>query len=131
MYNIVQIIIGILTIIEGFLVIISGIAPAPGVSTIKLGTFWPDYAGSSLLIRLGVPPSSVEIIAISLALIAGLTLILAGLGFLGIIDFGELIEEFAFIAIVLSLMLFLLFFQPFVIIGIIFNIIIVFYLMFK
>lgn len=122
---------GILTIINGLIIFLSSFAPNPNSTIIKLGTFWPDYAGSWLLIAIGVPEDTAKLLAIGLALLTGLCMVFAGLGILEIINFGSLIEEFVGLSIILSLCLFIAFFQPFVVIGIIFDVIIVLYMMFR
>jgi len=95
-----------------------------------LGEFWTDYAGSWLLRDLHLSSGQIATIAIILSLLAGLSLILAGLGLLEYIQFGTLIEEFVAMSILLSLILFIVFFFPLALISIVLDILIILYLMF-
>jgi len=127
----IRTIVGVLTILHGIITLILGFAPNPNSTSYQLGEFWPDYAGSWLLSNLGVPDETIVFIAIGFSLLAGLCLILAGLGILEFIDFGELIEEFVFMAIILSLFLVISFFYPMTLIAIGANIALGAYMMFK
>lgn len=122
---------GIITILDGLIILLSSFAPDPNATIVKLGTFWPDYAGSWLLSALSVPTNTIELMAIGLALLAGFCMIFAGLGILEFINFGSLIEEFVGLSVILSLCLFIMFFHPYIVIGIILDIIIVLYMMFR
>lgn len=125
-----RLIIGILTIFHGVITIILGFAPNPYSTSYSLGEFWTEYAGSWLLADLGLTNTTISLIAIVLSLLAGISLILAGMGILEIINFGSLIEEFVFMAILLCLILFIVFFFPLALISIAFNLLLILYLMF-
>lgn len=126
-----RLIVGILAIIDGLIIMILGILPQSAGSSVQLGNFWPQFAGSYLLQSFSVPDQTITLIAFGLSILAGLCMIFAGLGILEIINFGELIEEFTFLAILLSIILFVLFFHPYTIIGIIFSVLLGLYMMFR
>lgn len=98
--------------------------PVPG----KIHTpFWPSWArdavdGDWLAVRLGLAPAAVRLIGLLLVLAATIGFVLVGLGILGVPGLSAVWQPIALAAAVVSLVLFLFFWHPWLFMGVAINV---------
>jgi hypothetical protein len=97
-------------------------APNPNDPETKPGAFFTSPERSWLLPNLGINSSAVQWIGIILVALATLGFILAGLGVFGIPGLAEAWRTIAVFSAVVSLLLLVLFWHPWIIVGILIDI---------
>jgi len=100
-------------------------APNPNDPDAKPGAFFTSPDRSWLLPKLGLNPSSIQWIGITLVALATLGFVLAGLGVFGVPGLAEIWRIMAVISAVASLLLLVLFWHPWIIVGVLIDIVII------
>lgn len=96
-------------------------APNPNDTDSKPGAFFTSPDRSWLLRRFGLNPSIVQWIGIILVAIATLGFVLAGLGVFGVAGLAEIWRTVTVISAILSLVLLILFWHPWLIVGVLID----------
>jgi hypothetical protein len=117
-----KIIIGLFLIAHGLVHAGLAAAPIPGDPDSNPGAFFTSPQRSWLLSKLGINPSMVQWIGIGLVALATLGFILAGLGVFGVPGLDEIWRTTAVISAALSLLLLVLFWHPWLIVGVLIDI---------
>lgn len=112
-----KIIIGLFLIAHGLVHVGLAAAPDPNESESKPGAFFTAPQRSWLLPQLGLKPAAIRWIGILLVVFTTLGFVLAGLGVFGVPGLAELWRTIAVVSAVLSLLLLLLFWHPWIILG--------------
>jgi hypothetical protein len=116
------------TILGGFIIAhgavhaILAAAPIPNDPSPKPGTFFTVSSRSWLLSRLGVPDAAALWIGILLVATATIIFILAGVGALGVSGLNATWRTMAVIAAAISLLLLVLFWHSWLIVGVLIDI---------
>lgn len=96
-------------------------APNPNDTDSKPGAFFTSPDRSWLLRRFGLNPSIVQWIGIILVAIATLGFVLAGLGVFGVAGLAAVWRTVTVISAILSLVLLILFWHPWLIVGVLID----------
>ena len=112
-----KIIIGLFLIAHGLVHVGLAAAPDPNESESKPGAFFTAPQRSWLLPQLGLKPAAIRWIGILLVVFTTLGFVLAGLGVFGVPGLAESWRTIAVVSAVLSLLLLLLFWHPWIILG--------------
>ena len=121
-----KIIIGLFLIAHGLVHVGLAAAPDPKESESKPGAFFTAPQRSWLLPQLGLKPAAIRWIGILLVVFTTLGFVLAGLGVFGVPGLAELWRTIAVVSAVLSLLLLLLFWHPWIILGVLIDVGIIF-----
>ena len=121
-----KIIIGLFLIAHGLVHVGLAVAPDPNESESKPGAFFTAPQRSWLLPQLGLKPAAIRWIGILLVVFTTLGFVLAGLGVFGVPGLAELWRTIAVVSAVLSLLLLLLFWHPWIILGVLIDVGIIF-----
>ena len=121
-----KIIIGLFLIAHGLVHVGLAVAPDPNESESKPGAFFTAPQRSWLLPQLGLKPVAIRWIGILLVVFTTLGFVLAGLGVFGVPGLAELWRTIAVVSAVLSLLLLLLFWHPWIILGVLIDVGIIF-----
>jgi hypothetical protein len=121
-----KIIIGLFLIAHGLVHVGLAAAPDPNESESKPGAFFTAPQRSWLLPQLGLKPAAIRRIGILLVVFTTLGFVLAGLGVFGVPGLAELWRTIAVVSAVLSLLLLLLFWHPWIILGVLIDVGIIF-----
>lgn len=121
-----KIIIGLFLIAHGLVHVGLAAAPDPNESESKPGAFFTAPQRSWLLPQLGLKPAAIRRIGILLVVFTTLGFVLAGLGVFGVPGLAELWRTSAVVSAVLSLLLLLLFWHPWIILGVLIDVGIIF-----
>ncbi len=121
-----KIIIGLFLIAHGLVHVGLAAAPDPNESESKPGAFFTAPQRSWLLPQLGLKPAAIRWIGILLVVFTTLGFVLAGLGVFGVPGLAELWRTIAVVSAVLSLLLLLLFWHPWIILGVLIDVGIIF-----
>ncbi|MGB5844295.1 MAG: hypothetical protein WBG94_07620 [Anaerolineales bacterium] len=97
-------------------------APNPNAPDAKAGAFFTSPERSWLLPKLGLDASAVQWLGIILVALATLGFVLAGLGVFGVPGLTEIWRTVAVISAALSLLLLVLFWHPWLIVGVLIDI---------
>ena len=116
------------TIFSLFLIAHAGLAaaPIPGDPDPKPGAFFTEVTRSWLFQKLGLDPGFVRLVGIILVALSTLGFVLSGLGALGVPGLSEIWQAAAGLAAAFSLILLILFWHPWIIVGVLIDIGIVF-----
>ena len=96
-------------------------APDPNHPDSKPGAFFTSPPRSWLFLRLGLNPAFVRWIGIILVVLAVLGFVLAGMGVFGVPGLGEMWRTVTVISASLSLLLLILFWHPWLIVGVLID----------
>lgn len=97
-------------------------APDPGDPDTKPGAFFTSPERSWLLPKLGLNPGSIKWLGITLVALSTLGFVLAGLGLFGVPGLNEMWRMLAIISAGLSLLLLVLFWHTWLIVGVLIDI---------
>jgi len=100
-------------------------APNPDDPDAKAGAFFTSAMRTWLLPRLGLNPSSIQWIGITLVVLSTLGFILAGLGVFGVPVLDEIWRTIALVSAVISLVLLVLFWHAWLIVGVLIDLAII------
>ena len=120
------IIIGLCLVAHGLVHAGLAAAPDPNESESRPGAFFTAPQRSWLLPQLGLKPAAIRWSGILLFVFTTLGFILAGLGVFGVPGLAELWRTSAVVSAVLSLLLLLLFWHPWIILGVLIDVGIIF-----
>ena len=98
------------------------VAPNPADPNAKAGAFFTTVERSWLLSQMGLSGTAVRWIGICLVVLSTLGFIFAGLGILGLVGLSEIWRTVAMISAGLSMLLLILFWHPWLPIGVLINI---------
>jgi len=118
----VKIIIALFLIAHGLVHAGLAAAPNPNDSKSKPGAFFTSPERSWLLPQLGLNAAAVQWIGIIFVALATLGFVLAGLGVFGVPGLTEIWRTVAVVSAVVSLLLLVLFWHPWIIVGILIDI---------
>ena len=116
-----KIILGIFLMAHGLVHSILAIAPNPGDPDARPGAFFTAVERSWLLPQLGMGPSAIRWTGIILVALSTLGFILAGLGILGVPGLIAIWRTVAVVSSCVSLLLLILFWHPWLIIGVLID----------
>lgn len=119
-----KIIIALVLIAHGLVHAGLAAAPNPDVPDSKPGTFFTSPERSLLLPNLGLSAAAVRWIGIVLVALATLGFVLAGLGVFGVPGLNEIWRTLAVASSVVSLLLLILFWHLWLIVGVLIDIVI-------
>jgi len=117
-----KIALGIFIIAHGLVHAILAIAPNPADSEAKPGAFFTTVERSWLLPQLGLSASAVQWIGIILVVASTLGFVLAGLGVFGVGGLSAIWRTLAILSSCISLLLLILFWHPWLPVGILIDI---------
>ena len=100
-------------------------APNPENSDAKAGAFFTSAERTWLLPRMGLNPSPIQWIGITLVVLSTLGFVLAGLGVFGVPGLVEIWRTIALVSAVISLVLLVLFWHPWLIVGVLIDLVII------
>jgi hypothetical protein len=109
-------------ILHGLVHAILAAAPIPNAPDPKAGAFFTATTRSWLLPRLGMSDSAVQWIGIILVVLTTLGFILAGLGVLGVPGLSEGWRIIAVVSAIVSLLLLIVFWHPWLLVGVLIDI---------
>lgn len=118
----VKIALAVFLIVHGLVHAGLAAAPIPNDPDSKPGSFFTATARSWLLPRLGLNTSTVQWVGILLVALVTLGFILAGLGVLGVPGLSTGWRTVAMVSVCLSLLLLILFWHPWLVVGIMIDI---------
>ena len=118
----IRILIGIFLIAHGLVHSGLAAAPIPNDSNSKPGAFFTDPTRSWLLSRIGLNTSAIRITGIVLVALATLSFITAGLGILGVFGLESIWRAMTVVSAGLSLLLLVVFWHPWLFVGVLLNI---------
>jgi hypothetical protein len=124
-----KIFIGLFIIAHGLVHAGLAAAPVPDDPDSNPGAFFTSPERSWLLPKLGIKPSTVQWIGIGLVAMAILGFILAGLGVFGVPGLDQIWRTTAVVSAAVSLLLLGLFWHPWLIVGVLIDIGIIFSLL--
>jgi len=113
---------GIFLIAHGLVHSILAVAPNPGDADAKPGAFFTAVERSWLLPQLGLDATAIRWIGIILVAAATTGFVLAGLGVLGVPGLSAIWRTAAVVSSCVSLLLLILFWHPWLIIGVLIDI---------
>ena len=96
-------------------------APNPSDANAKPGTFFSSVERSWLLPQLGLNSTTVQWVGITLVALSTLGFVLAGLGIFGVVGLSSIWRAMAVIAAGVSTLLLILFWHPWLPIGVLIN----------
>jgi len=117
-----KITLAIFLIVHGLVHSILAVAPNPGNPDAKPGTFFTAVERSWLLPQLGLNPATVRWVGIILVALSTLGFVLAGLGILGLPGLSTIWRTITVLSACLSLLLLILFWHPWLIVGVLIDI---------
>jgi len=117
-----KIVLGILIIAHGFVHAILAVAPNPADANAKPGAFFTTAERSWLLPQLSLSASAVQWIGIILVVLSTLGFVLAGLGVFGIAGISAIWRTMAVISSCISLVLLIVFWHPWLPVGVLIDI---------
>ena len=112
----------IFIILHGLVHAILAIAPSPADSNAKPGAFFTATERSWLLPQFGLNASTVQWIGIILVVLSTLGFILAGLGIFGVAGLSAIWRTVAIISAGISLLLLVIFWHPWLPVGVLIDI---------
>jgi len=115
-------ILGILIMAHGLVHTILAVAPNPADTDAKPGAFFTTTERSWIFTQLNLPSSAVQWIGILLVSLSTLGFLLAGLGILGVPGLGDIWRTVAIFSAVISLVLLILFWHPWLPVGVLIDI---------
>jgi len=113
----------IFVIAHGLVHAILAAAPNPTDSNTKPGAFFTTAERSWLLPQLGLNASTIQWIGIILVALSTLGFILAGLGIFGVVGLSTIWRTVAIISACVSLLLLVLFWHPWLPVGVLINVV--------
>ena len=119
-----KILIALFLIAHGFVHAGLAAAPDPNAAEEKPGAFFTSPERSWLLSSLGLRPTAVRWIGLTLVALATLGFVLAGLGVFGVPGLNEIWRTLAVASSVVSLLLLILFWHLWLIVGVLIDIVI-------
>jgi hypothetical protein len=117
-----KIVLGIFIIAHGLVHAGLAAAPNPADPVAKPGAFFTAPERSWLLPKLGLSASTVQMIGIILVVLSTLGFVLAGLGIFGVAGLSVVWRSVAIISALISSLLLLLFWHPWLPVGVLINI---------
>jgi hypothetical protein len=117
-----KIALAIFLIAHGLVHSILAIAPNPSDSDAKPGAFFTAVERSWLLPQLGLNATTIRWVGIILVALSTIGFILAGLGILGVPGLNTIWRPVSVISAFLSLLLLILFWHPWLIVGVLIDI---------
>jgi hypothetical protein len=117
-----NVIFAVFLILHGLVHAILAVAPTPNEPESKPGAFFTSTTRSWLLPRLGLNATAVQWIGIILVVLSTLGFVLAGLGVLGLPGLSVVWRLVAMTSSVVSLLLLVLFWHPWIIVGVLIDI---------
>ena len=117
-----KIALGIFIIAHGLVHAILAIAPNPADADAKPGAFFTTTERSWLLPQLGLSTSAVQWIGIILVVLSTLGFVLAGLGIFGVAGLSLIWRTLAVFSSCISLLLLILFWHPWLPVGVLIDI---------
>ncbi len=117
-----KIALGIFIIAHGLVHAILAVAPNPSDTNAKPGAFFTATDRSWLLPQLGLSASAVQWIGIILVVVSTVGFILAGLGIFGVAGLSVIWRMLAIISSFVSLLLLILFWHPWLPVGVLIDI---------
>ncbi len=118
----VKILFALFLIAHGLVHAILAATPIPNDPEPKPGTFFTATSRSWLLPQLGLSASAIQWIGIVLVVLATLGFVLAGLGVLGVPGLSTIWRMMTVISSCLSLLLLILFWHPWLVVGVLIDI---------
>jgi hypothetical protein len=112
----------IFIILHGLVHTILAIAPNPADPGAKPGAFFTATERSWLLPQFGLNATTIQWIGIILVVLSTLGFILAGLGVFGVAGLGTIWRTIAIISAIISLLLLIIFWHPWLPIGVLIDI---------
>ncbi len=97
-------------------------APIPGNPDPKPGAFFTEVTRSWLFQKIGLDPGFVRLVGIILVALSTLGFMFSGLGALGVPGLREIWQAVAGLAAAFSLILLILFWHPWIIVGVLIDI---------
>ena len=97
-------------------------APIPGDTDPKPGAFFTEVIRSWLFQKIGSAPGFVRLVGIILVALSTLGFIFSGLGALGVPGLSDIWQAAAGLAAAFSLILLILFWHPWIIVGVLIDI---------
>lgn len=97
-------------------------APIPGDPDPKPGAFFTEITRSWLFQKIGSAPGFVRLVGIILVVLSTLGFLLSGLGALGVPGLSDIWQAAAGFAVAVSLILLILFWHPWIIVGVLIDI---------
>jgi len=117
-----KIALGLFIIAHGLVHAILAVAPNPSDTNAKPGTFFTTVDRSWLLPQLGLSASAVQWVGIILVALSTLGFVLAGLGIFGVAGLSAIWRTLAIISSCISLVLLILFWHPWLPVGVLIDI---------
>ena len=114
-------VLGIFIIAHGLVHSILAAAPNPSDTEAKPGAFFTAADRSWLLPKLGLSPGGIQWVGIVLVALSTVGFVVTGLGILGIGDIGVVWRLVAMISAPLSLLLLIIFWHPWLTVGVVIN----------
>jgi len=119
-----KLLLAVFLILHGMVHAILAAAPIPNDPDSNPGAFFTATTRSWLLPRLGLNDTAIQWIGIILVVLTALGFILAGLGVIGVPGLNELWRTVAVVSACVSLLLLLLFWHPWLVVGVLIDIVI-------
>ena len=117
-----KLILAVFLILHGLVHTILAAAPIPNDPDSNPGAFFTAATRSWLLPRLGLNDTAIQSIGIILVVLTTLGFILAGLGILGVPGFSDAWRTVAVLSAIVSLVLLVVFWHPWLLVGVLIDI---------
>ena len=124
-----KIALGILFILHGLVHVALAAAPDPGDDETKPGAFFTAVDRSWLLLQLGLSAAAIRWTGLILVALSTVGFVLAGLGILGLPGLSAIWRSAAVVSSCLSLLLLIIFWHPWLIVGVLIDVSILFALL--